>query len=103
MGMKDLLFGPHTGWVLLGLFVAGLYGFAVRMTHRRASGGVRPSRTGEFQRVGLENGSERRATAELRPVADPARRSTVETRPYADAGRRSTVETRPAPVRGPGR
>jgi hypothetical protein len=95
MGIKEFLLSPQTGWVVLGLFVAGLYGFAVRMTHRNATGGQRPrTKTGEYTRVGMERGSERRATTELRPVTDAGRRSTVETRPLGD-GRRSTVELRP--------
>jgi hypothetical protein len=101
MGFKDFLFSPQTGWVVLGLFVAGLYGFAVRMTHRNDRKGRPPrARTGEFTRVGAANGSERRPTAEMRPLTDTGRRSTTEQRPVAEAGRRPTAELRTVPAPG---
>jgi hypothetical protein len=101
MDIVGFLLSPQTGWVVLGLFVAGLYGFAVRMTHRRATKGRNPRAwTGEFTRVGAAHGTERRPTSEMRPLTEAGRRSTVEVRPLGDPGRRSTLQTSPvAPPR----
>jgi hypothetical protein len=99
MTFVSLLLSPQTGWVALGLFVAGLYGFAVRMTHRNAMKGRAPrSRTGEFRRVGLANGSERRNTAELRPVTDTRPRTTAELKPVA--GPLRTTPSMTSPIAG---
>jgi hypothetical protein len=95
-----LLMSPETGWVALGLFVAGLYGFAVRMTHLNAAKGRTPrTRTGEFRRVGLANGSERRNTSEIRPVTDTRPRTTAELRPVAAPRQPVSLPQRPAPLR----
>jgi hypothetical protein len=100
MTVVSLLMSPETGWVALGLFVAGLYGFAVRMTHRNATKGRTPRTvTGEFRRVGLANGSERRNTSEMRPVTDTRPRTTSELRPVAAPRQPVTLTQRPAPLR----
>jgi hypothetical protein len=98
--LVTLLMSPETGWVALGLFVAGLYAFAVRMTHLNAAKGRTPrTRTGEFRRVGLANGSERRNTSEMRPVTDTRPRTMAEQRPVAAPRQPVSLPQRRAPLR----